>query len=367
MNRLFRIVIGLSLFAACQPKLGDITSNGAGGKGGSGTGAAPGPVAGSGGGSAYQPPPLAGSSGGAYWPDAGTTVTPTTKNCGEKTFDLVRSPAELMLVLDRSGSMRMSAPGSLNSKWVDVTAALDETLMKTDTAVLWGLKTFPNLATCTVDDGVLVPSAAGNYGNLSAAIKAQTPDGNGTPTTIALKKAVAYLKTVTSKNPKYLVLATDGEPNCMDGLTPGLTDEGAAVQAVKDAAAAGFPTFIVGIAATGLANTVLNDMAVAGMQPRMADPRYYAVNTRQDLITALGLITGEVTNCIFPLASDPPSPDDVTVTVNGMKVARDGTHATGWDYAPGGKAIQLFGATCDVVKQGSSDKVAITFGCPDIR
>jgi hypothetical protein len=362
MNRVsFRLVVCLSTLAGCHSDAGiSSTQPGAGGAGGSG----PAPTGGTGG-TGFQPPPLAGSNGGSFWPDAGT-APPPTKNCGEKTYALMRTPAELLLVLDRSGSMRMSAPGSLNSKWVDVTGALDETLMKTDSTVLWGLKTFPNLATCTVDDGALVPSAAGNYATLSTAIKAQTPDGNGTPTTAALQKAVAYLKTVTSKNPKYLVLATDGEPNCQDGITPNTPDELRAVQAVKDAAAAGFPTFVVGIAAGAGANTVLNDMAVAGMQPRTADPRYYAVNTRQDLITALGLITGQVSNCIFPLDHDPPSPDLVSVTVNGMKLSRDAAHGNGWDFAPGNKSIQLFGAACDVVKMGNNDQVSITFGCPDV-
>jgi von Willebrand factor type A domain-containing protein len=361
MNRVVGLVSGLSLLAACQPSSGISPTRPGQGQGGAGP--APG-TAGTGGSSGFQPPPF-GAGGASIWPDA-SAVPPPNKNCGEKTYQLMRSPAELLLVLDRSGSMRMSAPGSLNSKWVDVTSALDETLMKTDSTVLWGLKTFPNLATCTVDDGVLVPSGPGNYLNLSTAIKAQTPDGNGTPTTIALQKAVSYLKTVTSSNPKYLVLATDGEPNCQDGLTPAKTDEIAAVQAVKDAAAAGFPTFVVGIAAGAFANTVLNDMAVAGMQPRAADPRYYPVNTRQDLITALGLITGAVTNCLFPLEHDPPSPDLVTVTVNGAKVARDAAHASGWDFAPGGKSIQLYGAACDEVKKGNNDQVSITFGCPDV-
>jgi hypothetical protein len=53
---------------------------------------------------------------------------------------------------------------------------------------------------------------------------------------------------LTDPNPKYMLLATDGLPNC----TPGGQDEQASgamgtEQAVLDAAKAGFPTFVVGV------------------------------------------------------------------------------------------------------------------------
>jgi len=52
--------------------------------------------------------------------------------CGVETFELEPRPAELMLVLDRSGSMNTpAAPGAPTTKWTDVTSALDEAMMKT--------------------------------------------------------------------------------------------------------------------------------------------------------------------------------------------------------------------------------------------
>jgi hypothetical protein len=360
---MMRVVLaaGLALLA-CSPKDPGISN--AGGKGGSGAPGTGGPGAGGAGGDS-TPRTLPGTGGsGVFWPDGGAvSATADAKNCGQATFALEKRPGELLLVLDRSGSMRMSVPGSLTSKWVDVTGALNEVLKATDTTVLWGLKMFPNLASCSVDDGALVAPASGNFTMLSTAIGMTMPEGNGTPTALAVRKATAYLQTLTTPNPKYLVLATDGEPNCANGNTAGGQDNMNAVQAVRDAAAAGFPTFVVGIAAGPEAEGVLGDMAVAGMQPRMAMPAYYPVASRADFIAALGMITGQVANCVFPLDKAPPENDDVTVEISGMKIMRDPNRMQGWDYGPGKKSIQLFGAACEQLKMGSGDKVSITFGC----
>ena len=48
---------------------------------------------------------------------------------------------------------------------------------------------------------------------------------------------------------------------------------------------------------------------MAGGVPRN-DPttKYYPVANRADLVTALTAITGQVTNCVFPLSKPPPVP-----------------------------------------------------------
>src|SRR5437667_3344753 len=100
------------------------------------------------------------------WTDGSvSTQSVDARVCGLETFTLERRPVELMLILDRSGSMNdPAAPGSPTTKWADVTSALDETIMKTDRLVQWGLKEFPsdNVA-CNVADGAEVPSAPSNY------------------------------------------------------------------------------------------------------------------------------------------------------------------------------------------------------------
>jgi hypothetical protein len=313
-------------------------------------------------------------------PDAGTGMPSTMgpnagdKNCGLKTFSLEQRPAELMLVLDRSGSMNEpAAPGALTSKWADVTAALDETIMKTESLVLWGLKAFPTgEVRCAVNDGVEVPSAPTNYATVWGRIMGSAPaggnGGGGTPTTAAIKKAVAYLNATPSMNPRYLVLATDGEPNCGMGGGGGFNnnDNAAAIRAVADAQTAGYKTFVIGVATSGQANNVLSQMATAGGEARMAMPPYYPVTNRQDLVNALGAITGLVTDCVFRLGGAPPSPDDVAVSVGATRVARDPSHMNGWDYGAANMTIQFYGPACEAVKNAQGQNVQIVFGCPGV-
>ena len=80
------------------------------------------------------------------------------------------------------------------------------------------------------------------------------------------------------------------------------------------------------------------------------------------LLGSLGLITGKVVaECVFPLDKLPPSPDDVAVDVNGMRVNRDPTKMNGWDYTANNMAIQIHGPACEAIKNANA-QVKITFG-----
>lgn len=163
------------------------------------------------------------------------------------------------------------------------------------------------------------------------------------------------------------MLATDGEPNCaVSGRSS--KDATASIQAVKDAAAAGTPVFVVGVATAKTATTAtLNAMAIAGGRPR-DDPalRYYAVDTAEDLAAALGAIGAQIASCTFALERVPPVPDNVAVDADGARVPRDPSHREGWDYVPGMQSIQLFGAACTRVVEGTTRAVQMVFGCPGV-
>jgi hypothetical protein len=335
--------------------------------------AAPSPDAGPAGTSSLDAPSGAPDAGFAVsWPEAGASSGPpdagADRACGQSTFKLERRPAELMLVLDRSGSMNDPAGLGANTKWTDVTAALDETMLKTDATVQWGVKLFPSDdVPCHVAEGVESPSAPHNYSAVTGQIAKATPSGDGTPTTLAIQQAVAYVTAHPSPNPRYLVVATDGEPNCrVDGGRVGARDEPGAIMAVADALRAGLKTFVIGVATGPDAGTTLDQMASAGGMPRNGTPLYYPVTSRADLVAALDVITALVTDCNFPLATPPPSPDDVAVDVGGTRVSRDPGHTNGWDYGPGGTSVQLHGAACQRVKESAGQDVHIVFGCPGV-
>ena len=86
----------------------------------------------------------------------------------------------------------------------------------------WGLKLFADTdSTCGVSpNNVAVPDRRQQRGAVANVIQQRT-DANGgvtngsrTPTRSAENAAVTYLNTVTTSNPKFILLATDGQPNC---------------------------------------------------------------------------------------------------------------------------------------------------------
>ena len=113
---------------------------------------------------------------------------------------------------------------------------------------------------------------------------------NNTPTRSGTAGATTYLQTVTTPNPKFILLATDGLPTC--GTGGAMDDAVAAEAAVAAANTAGFKTFVVGIATGGSADTTLSNLANAGGLPRQGTPSYYSVTTAADLAAAIRTLIG---------------------------------------------------------------------------
>jgi len=246
----------------------------------------------------------------------------------------------------------------------------------TASSLWWGLKVFPvgNDSQCTqgtFPSGVVVEVGANNATAMNSGIDATQPTGNGTPTADAVNEAVKYLQALTDGNPKYILLATDGEPSCsgMTGKTDSTGARTAAIAAVKNAASLGFNTFVVGIAtAKDTASATLNSMADEGREavtdPNSPATKYYMASTQDQMVTAFNNITAVVKSCLYPLNSPPPAPDHVNVLINDIKVAHDATKANGWDYTGTDMlVIQLFGTACADAMAATSGAVEVIFGC----
>jgi hypothetical protein len=383
-------VLATLLGAACA-EVTQRPPTGAGGVGGGlGVAGAGGAVGGRGG----SPTGFGGSGFGGYAvSDAGTrpeTGPTEDANCGLQNFPLDRRPAIVVLLQDRSTSMR----GELNkvTRWATVVDAVKPVLQQTQAGIAWGFKFFPDTGICRVPEGVNIEPAVNNAAAITARldgirVEQNASDNNGlwdgTPVAAALRQTARYLASLPSDKQKIIVLATDGQPTCKGGdpLTgvggdPDSDDLPSGPAAVAEVAAQGIKVPVVGIAfsktwdPTDLdeKEVTLNEMAKAGGMPRPTDPAYYAANSSSELATAFAQITGIVISCTFDLKGMmPPSPNDVAVKIDGVKLPRDTTHAQGWDYDADMANVVIYGQACDQLKGvGVTNNVQIIFGCPGI-
>ncbi|MEO7670271.1 MAG: hypothetical protein ABIW57_13090, partial [Polyangia bacterium] len=105
-------------------------------------------------------------------------------------------PPDLLIVLDRSGSMNQDSMGMMcmdlatcgaMTKWAQMTSAINQVAMQTQDKVRWGVKFFPSPGgggrTCTVNAMADVPVAPANAAAVAAAIAAPAnAPGTNTPT-----------------------------------------------------------------------------------------------------------------------------------------------------------------------------------------
>ena len=374
--------IAVLLAAACTANVTAPTTSGAAGTTGGTAGV-------SGGGTGGGTPGI----GGFNFPDAGprSEAGPTEDaNCGLQNFALDRRPAIVLLLQDRSTSMRNTLDGGV-TRWATTVNGVKPVLQQTQAGISWGLKFFPDGKACGVTPGANIEPALNNAAAISAQLDAikvvQNSTDNlglwdGTPVAPALRQAAAYLAALPSDKQKYILLATDGQPTCaggdrlVGGGDPDSDDHPSGPAAVAEVVAMGIKVPVIGVAfsdtwdPTDLDDNevTLNNMAKAGGMPRPMDPAYYAANSSTELAAAFAQITGIVISCTFDLKGmKPPSPDDVAVKIDGVKVPRDKAHGQGWDYDADMANVVIYGQSCDQLKgAGASNNVQIIFGCPGI-
>lgn len=267
-------------------------------------------------------------------------------------------PPDLLLVVDKSGSMRDELSNG-QDKWPIMRSALTSIVNTHDEGIRFGLMTYPQGDEC-VAGAVGTAIADSTSTAIAGTLNGINPDG-GTPTHTTLTGALDYYKSIEANiNGQYVLLATDGLPNCGpgDSRDPMVNESIAAVSALADA---GIPTFVLGFGSVGNNDpTVLQSMAVAG-----GTDAFYAANSPAELQAALEAIAGEVTlpSCNFALSAAPADDSKLDVLFDDRKVARDALD--GWDYDPAQNTITLFGAACTELQSGTVSSVNIDFGCGD--
>lgn len=326
----------------------------------------------------------------------GTATTPASTECAQRQVPIQVLPPDIVIVMDRSMSMTDGTDGNPceggdsatgfgncaeTSKWALTIEAIKSVVQDTQSTVNWGMFWLGNEpAQCGASKTPVVPVSAGDsFTAIEKALDSNEFNGQlGTPTAAVINNAVAYLTALAEPNPKYLLIATDGEPNCAtngSGGTAaniGAVDTVGATEAVTSASDAGFPTFVVGIATSSVATAsdALNSMAVAGGNAQEgAETQYYAVSDTESLKTVLSQIIGLATSCTISLENAPAGQWTIAIAATNAKgelveLANDASD--GWVYTDETtkRSIELMGSSCDKLKSGVYSDLQFVYTCP---
>ena len=349
----------------------------------------------------------AGASGPAVCPDA-TGV-----------YAVDPSPSNILFVVDRSGSMHLDLPTG-GTRWTETKAGLFALFDALPAETVAGLTMFPtgddpidcciitddNIITCGgCADGELPAPAmrcdAAMYHDLPVPLAeldapqnemmkafASTVDDEfywGTPLAPALQGALQALGDANIEGVNSVVLLTDGKPTSCDTPSDPTANE---IQRAIDAASAAhidaaIRTFVLGVVDGELAADAsnLSAIALAGGTNRYPgcddnDDCAYSINVdnfEDDLFSALEAIALEAISCSFDLPEVEQGTADldtvnITVTAGGdtTTVPRDTTHSNGWDYLPGEAQVQLYGPSCELLKETPDAQVTVVVGCDTV-
>jgi hypothetical protein len=362
--------------------------------------------------SSERPPPAGdsapvfaggGSSGGGGFSDAGRALPGCGAQadgtaCACQDVPLFADAPNMYFVLDRSGSM------AEDDKWGTVRKVVAQITRGLGPRANFGATIFPGLDSSSCDPPrEVLPLTPGDPPGVQDGptttkliqATASTPSG-GTPTAEALREVLQSLKNTKGKT--FVILATDGGPNCNAGIScsveacqpnidnvpgciPGGTsccappvgtpesclDSAATISAVSALKTAGISVYVVGLPGTSAPAyaALLDQLATAGGTALPSSPKYYRVDSTNGdvLLAALKKISAQiVATCAIQLKSEPAQANEVNVYLDEAVLPQDPVN--GWKID--GSTVTLLGTACTKVLSGDVLDVRIVFGCPTV-
>jgi hypothetical protein len=209
---------------------------------------------------------------------------------------------------------------------------------------------------------VEVPIALDNLATISSVYEADDWQG-ATPTAEALSLVWPKLRDIdqtTMPGPNYIILATDGEPNgCADFMTdgrPGVLD------AVSAAHLANITTYVISVG-EDVGRDHLRQVANVGQGKPIDSPDdlFYVAGNTQELVDALNAIMVGLPPCDFDLGGtvDLDQAQHGDVVIDGTRIPYD--DPDGWELVTD-EHIKFNGKSCDLVRNGAT-RIQVDFPC----
>ncbi|MBI5532159.1 MAG: VWA domain-containing protein [Deltaproteobacteria bacterium] len=337
--------------------------------------------------------------------------------CAATVSQAVFKPANLLFVVDRSGSMNCNPPPTTTTEQCEQTPIktnpaelskweITRDALKAAVQSLEGIVPLPSVGIMyfNSDDNCGFPTApsvsvvqlSGTAASdpqllaFNTSLDGVTPKGD-TPIVGVMYGAYTYLQSATLQGNKFIILLTDGAETCDPPNKPAL------LQWAADATLINIRTFVLGAPGSEGERSFLSQIAYNGGTAASAtcdhsgssadkgdchmDMTLPGTDFKTELTKNLAAINAQALLCEF----DVPKPEPGQTGVDYSKVnveytsgsnppetiPQDTAHpcdsATnkGWQYTAGNTKIKLCGAACDKVKSDPMAKVSIAMGCHD--
>ncbi len=298
----------------------------------------------------------------------------STNVCEQVQVVAEREVANVMVLLDRSGSMY--APGGFFTaevdKWTPAVNAVNSAVGARSESIAFGLMKFGTGEGCDPGQVDVMPQV-GSSPMVNESLRGRPVDITGGMTPTAESLAAAGEAMATMDGDSYILLVTDGAPNCNDeaGLggectCPGgicdyweqCLDDNRTVKTIESLAQNGVKTFVIGYDTGGLTD-VLNRMAIAG---DTGSSQYIAVNDQSSLSDALESLTSQVASCSYELENVPSDIRYVSVKLGGEQIDHESI-ATDGGWRLDGNKVEILGGDCETLQAQDVAKIDITVEC----
>lgn len=279
--------------------------------------------------------------------------------CEATAFSAEPIPANVMITIDRSGSMN-SDIGDDGSKWDVGRAAIEQLMATASPSISFGLNVYPGFNQDCSDgqdcgEGVVALPVGSDRQAIVAYLEDAETCSFRTPTAENLELLAGEPELQDPTRNNFVLLITDGQSTCDDP-----------VDAVEDlfAATPSVRTFVVGFG-DGVDPDELEDMANAGGTARDDDPVFFQADNAASLDQAFAEIAGSVLGCEYTIDVAPDEdPEQMGVFFNGQLVPRDTSGNTGWDVNLAAGRLTFAGNACAALQTGLVTDLTLVYGCP---
>jgi hypothetical protein len=296
-------------------------------------------------------------------------------DCGGFEFSIEAVPPNLLIMLDRSGSMDGSVPDTNLNRWEVAKVAIEQVTTTYNDQIRFGLATY---SACTGNGcsagTIVVPIADLNAAAINGFLattagkgsnNGQNVDNNGlieylcdsgdpeTSTGKSLQAQVGNQTLQDLERDNAILLITDGSESgqCIDNGNDGPTAAGNLFgQAIP------VKVFAVGFGGANI--NEVNQIAQAG-----GTGTGYLADQAADLDMALAQIANAVATCTFELDQVPPDPNEIFVFFDKDPAGVPNDPNNGWTYDPMTNTVTFHGTACDAIKGGIIVDIDIVYGC----